>query len=44
MKELLDTGKTQAEMAELLVVSANTIEREFKMILNEISINKLLTN
>ena len=42
MKELLDAGKTQAEVAELLGVSANTIGREFKMILNEIPNNKLL--
>jgi len=30
MKELLDAGKTQAEVAELLRVSANTIGRELK--------------
>lgn len=30
MKELLDAGKTQAEVAELLGVSANTIGRELK--------------
>jgi DNA-binding Lrp family transcriptional regulator len=30
MRELLDGGKTQAEVAELLGVSANTIGRELK--------------
>ena len=30
MKEMLDTGKTQAEVAELLGVSANTISREVR--------------
>jgi len=30
MKELLDAGKTQAEVAELLGVSANTIGRELR--------------
>jgi len=30
MKELLDAGKTQAEVAELLGVSANTIGRALR--------------
>ena len=34
MKEMLDTGKTQAEVAELLGVSANTVGREVKQFRN----------
>lgn len=30
MKELLNDGKTQAEVAELLEVSANTVGRELR--------------